>query len=66
MRNSYPGICYRCKQKVESGNGHFEKIPFEERKEKKIYSKWRLQHSECAIKFRGTKIGKEVTKNETI
>ena len=59
MRNSYPGICYRCKQPVKAKQGHFEHIKFEERKEKKIIGKWRLQHAECAIKHRGTNLGKE-------
>jgi hypothetical protein len=48
MRNKYPGICYRCGKRVEAGEGHFEKI---------IGTKnsWRVQHAECAIKYRGTK-----------
>lgn len=56
MRNKYPGFCYRCKKRVESGDGHFEKIPARERRSPQ---KWRMQHAECAIKFRGTKLGKE-------
>lgn len=42
MRNRYPGICYRCSKMVEKGQGHFEKIK----------GGWRVQHAECAIKFR--------------
>jgi hypothetical protein len=60
MRNSYPGTCYRCKNPVKAKAGHFEKIPWEERKAKKIFAKWRLQHAECAIKYRGTKLGKVI------
>ena len=46
MRNKYPGICYRCGERVEVGQGHFEKI---------IGGGWRVQHASCAIKYRGTK-----------
>lgn len=56
MRNSYPGVCYRCKEEeVKSGDGHFEIIPKKER----VKSRWRLQHAHCAIIFRGTDAGKE-------
>ncbi len=51
MRNSYAGICYRCKKQVAPREGHFELIPPEQRK----YVKWRLQHAECAIKYRNRK-----------
>ena len=47
MRNRFPGTCYRCGRPVEVGAGHFEKIvgggPV----------KWRTQHAECAIWWRG-------------
>jgi hypothetical protein len=56
MRNSYPGICYRCKQTVKTGEGHFENIPPAQRKG----AKWRLQHADCAIIYRGTNMGKEI------
>lgn len=46
MRNKYPGYCYRCGNFVEKGEGHFER--------KSGY--WRLQHADCAIKYRGTKV----------
>lgn len=59
MRNTYKGICYRCGLEVQAYAGHFEAIPYKERKEHKIFGRWRLQHAECAIKFRGTKVGKE-------
>ena len=42
MRNKYPGICYRCKNLVEPGTGHFERTPFG----------WRVQHADCAILHR--------------
>ena len=48
MRNKYPGICYRCGKRVEAGKGHFEKIIGEK-------NGWRVQHAECAIKFRRKK-----------
>lgn len=44
MRNRYPGICYRCGKNVEAGAGHFERLP---------HRGWRVQHADCAIKFRG-------------
>ena len=44
MRNRYAGTCYRCGQRVEPGEGHFER-----------HSRgWRTQHAECAIAYRGT------------
>lgn len=46
MRNKYPGICYRCGKRVEVGEGHFERVPGRG---------WRVQHADCAIKYRGTK-----------
>lgn len=44
MRNKYRGICYRCGQMVEPGDGHFERHQ----------GRWRHQHASCAIKYRGT------------
>lgn len=49
MRNAYPGICYRCGKRVEAGEGHFERI-----KGARYGFRWRVQHAECAIKYRGT------------
>ena len=46
MRNMYPGNCYRCGKMVEAMAGHFER--------KK--DGWRVQHAECAIKYRGTAV----------
>lgn len=51
MRNKHPGMCYRCHKKVEAGSGHFERD-----REQNI---WRVQHTECAIKYRGTSQGKQ-------
>lgn len=48
MRNRYPGPCYRCGKTVEAGAGHFERV---------IGKGWRVQHAECAIKYRGTDVG---------
>lgn len=45
MRNKYPGTCYRCGDRVEVGEGHFERVPG---------GKWRVQHASCTIKYRGT------------
>lgn len=44
VRNKYPGVCYRCGEVVEPGAGHFEKLPG---------GGWRVQHADCAIKWRG-------------
>jgi hypothetical protein len=49
MRNKFPGICYRCGQRVEAGKGHFEKVIGAESRGE---PKWRTQHAECAIKAR--------------
>ena len=46
MRNKYPGICYRCGNMVEKGDGHFERHN----------GKWRTQHADCAIKHKEAKI----------
>lgn len=46
MRNKYPGYCYRCKEFVEKGAGHFERVKGQG---------WRVQHAECAIKHRKEK-----------
>ena len=45
MRNKYPGMCYRCSEHVAKGMGHFERI----------LGAWRLQHAECAIKYKNLK-----------
>lgn len=50
MRNKYSGYCYRCGGFVNKGEGHFERI------RENNGSHWRLQHADCAIKYRGTKI----------
>ncbi len=47
MRNRYPGICYRCGERVEPNAGHFERHA----------GGWRTQHAECAIAYRGTPNG---------
>jgi len=44
MRNKYPGTCYRCGGHVAEGDGHFERFR----------GRFRVQHAECAIKWRGT------------
>lgn len=51
MRNKYPGTCYRCGKIVQANAGHFELIPGKQRADAR---KWRFQHADCAIKFRGT------------
>lgn len=57
MRNRFPGTCYRCGKRVETNEGHFEKVG-----DKNIAKlgeavrgkKWLLQHATCAIEYRGT------------
>lgn len=50
MRNKYPGYCYRCGGYVEKGKGHFERLRFGRG------INWRVQHADCAIKYRGTDV----------
>lgn len=47
MRNRYPGTCYRCGGVVPAGAGHFERQ----------FGAWKVQHAECAVKYRGTDVG---------
>jgi hypothetical protein len=42
MRNRYPGVCYRCGERVEVGDGHFERYA----------GGWRTQHVKCCFEFR--------------
>lgn len=51
MRNKYPGYCYRCGGYVEKGKGHFERM-----KNRNTGATWRLQHADCAIRYRGTSV----------
>lgn len=57
MRNQYAGTCYRCGKRVEPGDGHFEKVRAGEPGWPQ--TKWRTQHADCAIKHRGTNVGKD-------
>jgi len=43
VRNKYAADCYRCGQRVEVGDGHFERNE----------GVWRTQHADCAIHWRG-------------
>lgn len=56
MRNRHPGTCYRCGQRVEPGDGHFERLHWRriERLGLKPSTRWITQHAECAIRYRGT------------
>ena len=51
MRNRFPGTCYRCGERVEAGEGHFERITSKVRTAGN--HKWRTQHADCAIIWRG-------------
>lgn len=55
MRNRFKGICYRCGSTVEKGAGHFERYRKQLSNGSKVV-RWRVQHAECAIKYRGTNI----------
>jgi hypothetical protein len=46
MRNKYAQSCYRCGDMVAPGAGHFERIA-------NGWGKWRTQHADCAIRWRG-------------
>jgi hypothetical protein len=50
MRNQHGGTCYRCGEWCKPGEGHFERIQGKG---------WRVQHAGCAIKYRGTKVGRK-------
>lgn len=50
MKNLYPGKCCVCNKRVRSREGIFEIIPKEERLIHKVYKKWKLKHSQCAVK----------------
>ena len=54
MRNKFPGACYRCGQRVEPGDGHFERD--------RAARIWRTQHADCAIAYRGTEVGNSLPK----
>lgn len=45
MRNKYPGYCYYCGNRVEKGEGHFERH----------YGHWRVIHADCVFKQRAEK-----------
>lgn len=58
MRNAYAGKCYRCGQKVRAQKGHFEKSSAVHACKWGVkiqyLGKWLIQHTECAIEWRGT------------
>lgn len=69
MRNQFPGTCYRCGGRVKAGEGHFERFSAGHRKKypKAPYTmKWLTQHSECAIKYRGTDVSIFTEKGELV
>ncbi len=53
MRNRFPGTCYRCGMPVAVGKGHFERLV----RAQYGNPKWRVQHAECAIRYRGSDVG---------
>lgn len=52
MRNKYAASCYRCGETVDPGAGHFERVAISP-----AHSRWRTQHADCAIAYRGTDVG---------
>lgn len=57
MPNRYAGVCYRCGELVQPGEGVFEKMG--KRQQQKwglgyIPKAWLTQHHECAAKWKGT------------
>jgi hypothetical protein len=54
MRNKFAGTCYRCGLPVAPREGHFERARGKGDWQSQKYG-WRLQHAECAIKYRGMK-----------
>ena len=55
-RNRFGAICYRCGKWCEPEAGHFERVTFKKRQDGRApeQSTWRVQHADCAIKYRGT------------
>lgn len=47
-RNRRAGRCYRCGERVNIGDGHFELVRHTKR--------FRTQHALCAIAYRGTDV----------
>lgn len=57
-RNQFGGTCYRCGKWVPAGEGHFERITAKkhdhDHDREPESAKWRVQHADCAVKYRGT------------
>jgi len=53
-RNKYKGVCYRCGETVDPGEGHYQLSYRHD-------GKFILQHADCAIKHRGSKKGMKET-----
>ena len=56
MANKYASVCYRCGQRIEVGEGVFEKVSAAQARKwpGRLLSRWLTQHHECATKWRGT------------
>lgn len=54
MRNRYGGRCYRCRQWVNPGEGHFER-------QGRV---WLVQHARCAVAQRGSAVGRAKAERE--
>lgn len=54
MRNKYPGVCYKCGEKVEVGAGHFERSG----------GGWKTIHVNCVFKQRDEKQARQDKINE--
>jgi len=59
MKNKFKGTCYRCGKDVLPGEGHVETLDKRRRTADNNYvftAGWRVQHKDCAIKYRHTDV----------
>lgn len=59
VRNKIAARCYRCGKHCEPGTGHVEIVTDAQKKKwpnATHWTKWLVQHEECAVKYRGTKV----------
>lgn len=58
MSNKYGGICYRCGEYINPGDGVFERTGHAHRKKwpGRWLPRWLTQHHSCAKKYRGSHV----------
>jgi len=54
MRNKFAGTCYRCRETVAPGEGHFERRP----------GGWRTIHATCVFEQRKEKAAADMKKDK--